>query len=111
MKVEQLKNCKLLADEEDGIKSFASFLQFIIPRAHKNDNLIVDLLKYKDIQLMDMLAFLEISNKHRSQKKSFVLVNDVLRPDNIPEELMIVPTVQEAQDVVDLELIQRDLGF
>jgi hypothetical protein len=31
--------------------------------------------------------------------------------DHVPEELMIVPTYQEAMDVLEMEEIERDLGF
>jgi hypothetical protein len=31
--------------------------------------------------------------------------------DEIPDELIIVPTIQEAQDVIGMEEIERDLGF
>ena len=36
----------ILADEENGVESFASFLDFIVPKAHAEKNLVIDLLKY-----------------------------------------------------------------
>ena len=31
--------------------------------------------------------------------------------DEIPEELNMVPTLIEAQDILEMEAIERDLGF
>ena len=101
----------ILADEEDGIKEFASFLEFIVPKAYADINLVIDLLKYENVSLEELLTFLKISNAQRAGQKSFVLVNKVSQIDRVPEELMVVPTLEEAKDVIDLEEIQRDLGF
>lgn len=101
----------ILADEEDGIKSFASFLEFIIPKAYEAENLVIDLLKYDKLQLEDLLLFLNISNMQRASKRSFVIVNKAIPVDRVPEEIMLVPTTGEAKDVIELEEIQRDLGF
>lgn len=101
----------ILADEEDGIKSFASFLEFIIPKAYASENLVIDLLKYEKLSLEELLHFLPISNTQRADAKSFILVNKAVHIDQVPEELMVVPTLGEAKDVIELEEIQRDLGF
>lgn len=111
MKVDKQKNYTVLGDEEHNVKNFASYLEFIVPKAYSNENLIIDLLKYENLELPQLLAFLELSNKQRGNKKSFVLVNKGMSPERIPEELMVVPTLQEAHDVIELEEIQRDLGF
>ncbi|UBZ10028.1 ribonuclease Z [Leeuwenhoekiella palythoae] len=101
----------ILADEENGVKSFASFLDFIVPKAHAEKNLVIDLLKYETLTLEELLYFLPLSNAQRAAQKSFVLVNKAVHIDHVPEELMVVPTLDEAKDVIDLEEIQRDLGF
>lgn len=103
-------NYTLLQDERDAIKDFASFLDRIYDQ-FKGKNLIIDLLKYDKVTLMDLISFLELSNKHRATKQSFVMVNTALSMDEIPDELLIVPTIQEAQDVIGMEEIERDLGF
>lgn len=101
----------ILGDEENGIKEFASFLDYIVPKAYAKDNLVIDLIKYEELELQDLLYFLELSNTQRGNKMSFVLVNNHINPDTVPEEIMVTPTIQEAIDVIDLEEIQRDLGF
>lgn len=100
----------LLRDEHDDINSFAQFLPTIFDQ-FEGKNIIVDLLQYNSATLPELLGFLELSNNHRASKQSFVMVNASLSIDEIPEELMIVPTLQEAQDVIEMEEIERDLGF
>lgn len=77
----------------------------------KDKNLIVDLSKQDGLSLNGVLGFLPLSNKHRKAKKSFVIVIKGFDIDEAPEELIIVPTLQEAHDVIEMEEIERDLGF
>lgn len=107
---EEHDNYTLLRDEQDDIKDFALFLDRIYDQ-FIGKNLIIDLLQYDQASLMDMISFLELSNKHRATKQSFVMVNTALSIDEVPEELMIVPTIHEAQDVVGMEEMERELGF
>lgn len=107
---EEHDNYTLLKDERDDIKDFALFLDRIYDQ-FKGKNLVIDLLQYDKVALMDLISFLELSNKHRATKQSFVMVNTALSMDEIPDELLIVPTIQEAQDVIGMEEIERDLGF
>ncbi|WP_031429124.1 hypothetical protein [Flavimarina sp. Hel_I_48] len=111
MQVDKRENFTILGDDEDDLKQFASFLEFIVPKAYKKDNLVIDLLKYETMTLEELLSFLILSNKQRAAKKSFVLVNKAVGIEHVPEEIMVVPTLEEAKDVIDLEEIQRDLGF
>ncbi|ALM20140.1 ribonuclease Z [Nonlabens sp. MIC269] len=100
----------LLKDEHNDIVEFAEFLPTIWQQ-FSNKNVIVDLSEYDQATLNQLLHFLELSNKHRATKQSFVIINKALSTDQIPEELMVVPTLQEAQDIIEMEEIERDLGF
>jgi len=111
MKVSQHDTFHLIEDEKDDIQDFGNFLEYIIPKEFADKNVVVDLLKYNQLTLPELLNFLIVSNKHRAQKKSFVIINKAIDPDVIPEELIVVPTLQEAEDVIELEEIERDLGF
>lgn len=77
----------------------------------KSKNLILDLSQDGELSLNGMLAFLQLSNKHRKAKKSFVLVAPGFDYDEVPDEMVIVPTVLEAHDIIEMEEIERDLGF
>lgn len=77
----------------------------------KDKNIILDLSGQEGLSLNGVLGFLALSDKHRQAKHSFVLVVKGFDIDEAPEELIIVPTVQEAHDVIEMEEIERDLGF
>jgi len=110
MKTFKKENFLLVENENDTLTDFSSELT----KYHdefKNENIVVDLTRYKDITSDRLLAFLEISNVHRSENKSFIVVNDAVGIDELPEELVVVPTLQEAEDMIQMDEIQRDLGF
>ncbi len=77
----------------------------------KSDNIIVNLTSLEKLRLNELLEFLEISNTHKKSKLSFVLVSDKVDINEVPEELTIVPTLQEAYDIIEMEEIERHLGF
>ncbi len=110
MKIEEKDTYKIFGDEKDDVKDFAAYLERNYSR-FEHDNVVVDILKYGELSLEELLAFLKLSNRHRKAKKSFVLVNDAINIDRVPEELVVVPTLPEAEDIIQMEEIERDLGF
>lgn len=110
MKVTEKEGYKIFADEKDDVSDFASFLQSIHSN-FKDDNIVVDILKYGELHLNELLEFLELSNEHRKGRRSFVIANDAINIEKVPEELLVVPTLQEAEDIIQMEEIERDLGF
>ncbi|MDT0678216.1 ribonuclease Z [Autumnicola musiva] len=110
MKTTEKDKYLLIENDQDSLTEFAS----VLTREHavfEDKNVIVDLKKYDELQLQDLLGFLELSNTHRQHKKSFVIVNNALHADKIPDELFVAPTLPEAEDIVQMEEIERDLGF
>lgn len=111
MKIKNHPNFVVLEDEKDDIIDFATFIENQIPSNYKGQNVVLNLLKYNSMDLPQLLQFLKTSNLHRKTKQSFVIVNDALDIDEIPYEMIVVPTVQEAGDIIEMEEIERDLGF
>jgi len=111
MKIENHPNFVVLEDEKDDIIDFASFIESQVPSKYKGQNVILNLLSYKSLDLPQLLQFLKTSNLHRKTKQSFVIVNDAIDIDEVPFEMIVVPTLQEAGDIVEMEEIERDLGF
>ena len=56
-------------------------------------------------------ALLQRTKAHQAQKKSFVLVSSHLAYGDFPDEIVLVPTLQEAIDLIEMDEMQRDLGF
>lgn len=75
----------------------------------KDDHLIVNLFSFSKLMAGDLLEFLQLAETHKKAKKSFVLVTDKVSYDDIPLEINVVPTLQEARDVIEMEEIERDL--
>lgn len=76
-----------------------------------NNNIIINLTTLNKLSTYDIIEFLEISNNHRASKHSFVLVNNTIDVDETPDEIIVVPTLQEAYDIIEMEEMERDLGL
>ncbi|APG59403.1 ribonuclease Z [Christiangramia salexigens] len=110
MIITRKENFLLIENEADSITEFATQLT----KDHEElgeHNIIIDLSKYKDLDPKSLMVFLELSKLYREKNKSFVLVNNALGIDELPEELIVVPTINEGEDLIQMEEIQRDLGF
>ncbi len=94
-------------------QNIVNFYNIFIEKYHifKDNNLILDFSENLSIDLKEILLFSHINNSHKENKKSFVIVSDNKEIDKLPDELIIVPTLEEAEDVVELEDIERDLGI
>ena len=103
-------NTSIITQEKASIIELVKKLQVIYNR-FENNNIIINLSTLKTLSAEDVIEFLQISNQHRKAKKTFVIVTDKIHSDHIPDELVIVPTLQEAYDIIEMEEIERDLGF
>lgn len=103
-------NITIITQEKASIVELVKKLDVLYER-FKNDNVIVSLTSLKPIALNDIVEFLKISNIHRKAKNSFVIVTDKVNLDDMPDELVVVPTIQEAYDIIEMEEMERDLGF
>lgn len=103
-------NITIVTQEKASIVELVKKLGVLYER-FKGDNVIVNLTTLTRIPISEIIEFLQISNQHRGNKRSFVIVTDKINFDDLPDELVIVPTLQEAQDIIEMEEIERDLGF
>jgi hypothetical protein len=89
------------------------FLENIINQheSYKNQNLILDLTHNKSTTIQSIKAFSELSILHCKIKKSFVIVAENIDFNALPKSLVVVPSVLEAHDIIDMDEIERDLGF
>lgn len=111
MKIDQGNNCVILSDDRGSFADFVPFLTLQIAKKFQGQNVVVDLLKYTHLSLDELLELLILSNAHRATRQSFVIVNNTIDIDDVPTEMIVVPTVQEAEDIIEMEEIERDLGF
>lgn len=100
----------VVSQENTSLKEFLENLNNAY-QTLKNDHIIVNLFSFSMLTTGNLLEFIELSNTHRGSNKSFVLVTAKVSYDEIPEEICVVPTIQEAKDIVEMEEIERDLGL
>lgn len=77
----------------------------------KNQHLIIDFSERFNIKIEELVLFLSLSAKHKGNGTSFVLICTGVNIDDIPDELSVVPTLNEAMDILEMDAIERDLGF
>jgi hypothetical protein len=79
--------------------------------SYKHQNLILDVTHDKSTTIQSIKAFTELSKMHCKGKKSFVIVAENIDFNAVPKSLVVVPSVLEAQDIIVMDEIERDLGF
>ena len=104
-------NFVVVKEKSNDLKKFIFLLKPLLTTQLKDKNLIIDLLDNKLMSLKDLLLFKNISDAYKVANKSFVIVNDALNANSLPKEIIVVPTLQEAEDMIEMEEIERELEF
>ena len=52
-----------------------------------------------------------LAKQHKKLKKSFVVVAEGVDFNAVSAQLVVVPSNLEAHDIIEMEEIERDLGF
>lgn len=77
----------------------------------KGENIIIDFSDKINVEIKEICLFLNLSVQQRKNGTSFVLVCKGVSVDDLPDELNVVPTFNEALDILEMDVIERDLGF
>lgn len=104
------ENITIITQEKASVVELVKKLDVLYER-FKNDNVIINLSSLNKITLEHIVEFLQLSNTHRKSKHSFVIVTDQISLTEIPDELVVVPTIKEAYDIIEMEEMERDLEF
>lgn len=107
---DQNGNTSIITQEKVSIIELVKKLQALYPK-FKNNNIIVALTSLDEITQAEIVEFLDLSKSHKAAKHSFVIVSSKIDLDIVPDDLVVVPTMQEAYDVIEMEDMERDLGF
>ena len=110
MKIEKQENYILFTSEE---KQFGKLLPLFLKSIedYKSSNIILQISDNINASIKDFSLFLRIAAQKKENGTSFVLVNSSINIDDFPESINITPTVQEAIDVIEMEAMERELGF
>ena len=103
-------NTTTVFQEDISLAGFLEKLHEVYPQVEKG-HLILNLFSFGSLSEADILEFLNLSNTHRAKGKSFVLVSDAVSYEDVPDEINLVPSLQEARDLIEMEEIERDLDL
>ncbi len=110
MKVVVKAHTTILKDTQGDIQLFLDKVT-TQHESYKNQNLILDVTHDNSTTIQSIKAFSELSKLHCKGKKSFVIVAENIDFNALPKSLVVVPSVLEAHDIIEMEEIERDLGF
>lgn len=110
MKVEQKGHTTIIRETKGDVKAFVENISNQ-HSSYASQNLILDITHDNSITDNDLNIFKELSKKHLKLKKSLVVVADNIDFDKVPNSITVVPSVLEAHDMIEMDEIERDLGF
>lgn len=110
MKVDQKGHTTTIKDTQNDVEAFVSK---IMNEYHvfQNQNLILDVSHNKTLINPDLVHFKELAKTHAKAKKSMIIVSEAIDFNKVPAYLNVVPSVLEAHDMIEMDEIERDLGF
>lgn len=110
MEISKKENYTLITATENSFTEF--FNAFTVDQLHNViTHKIIQLSENLNTTIENLSLFLDIANNHRVNGTSFVVIVNGIDIDDAPEEINIVPTITEAEDLLEMEAIERDLGF
>lgn len=109
MKVETKGHTTTIKDTQGDLVSFVMKVTHEYKTFEKH-NIIIDLLTYGHLTVKDVNSLLALSKMHKKAKKSFVIAANT-DFNSVSPQLVLVPTILEAHDIIEMEEIERDLGF
>ena len=110
MKVEHKGHTTIIKDTE------SNYLQFVEKltsqyNSFKDTNLILDITHDKSVDFTSLKNFTDLTKTHKKNKKSLVIVAAKIDFNKVPSKLQVVPSRLEAHDLIEMDEIERDLGF
>lgn len=110
MHITKTKKYTQLKPEQDTVEIFLTEIKNRYSE-FENEHLILDFSEKINTKFQDLLLFLDISTAHRENGTSFVIICQGIDIDDIPDEINVTPTFTEAVDILEMDAIERDLGF
>lgn len=110
MKIENKDEYTLFSTNENILQE-ALHAFFLNAEKYDTENIIFHISDNLNITPKDFLLFLDIASTKKENGTSFVIIIKSLDIDALPEAINVVPTLQEAKDILEMENIERALGF
>lgn len=110
MKVEQKGHTVTIKDTQGDLVAFLMKVTHEY-KSFEKYNIIIDITLHKDLTIKQINSFLPLVKMHSKSKRSIVIVADGVHFTDVSQHITIVPTLLEAHDIIEMEEIERDLGF
>ena len=101
MIIEQQNSTAIITQDKTSLSEFTKKFSVLHER-FKENNVILQL---KDSAMSSIDALVSISKIHRQLNQSFAVVSPQLNQDDFEDDFIVVPTLQEAHDYIEMELI------
>ncbi len=111
MKIEHSENFVIVKKDTNQLENFIISLETKINNQLRDKNMIIDLLDFSELTSDLLKLFLKLIVICQKSNNSFVIVNNHINLNEVSGEIMVVPTIQEAKDIVEMEIIERELGM
>jgi hypothetical protein len=110
MIIDKKENYTLISSDEN---SFSAFYTYFLKKGNGLDkeNLILKIFCEINISKKDYILLSNISQQKKENGTSFVIIYNNINIDHFPENFNIVPTLIEAEDILEMEAMERELGF
>ncbi len=110
MQIEKKEKYTLISSDENSFSDFySSFLNTLSQL--KDEHIILEISDKINVKKEDFFLFLSTSEEKKENNKSFVIINTMINVNDFPENFNIVPTLIEAEDILEMEAIERELGL
>jgi len=96
---------KSVSDIDDFIKQFQEKA-----KEYELDNIILD-LSNSNYTITDLLQLKNFSENKIELGTSFVVIFKEIDIDSLPDQLIVVPSFQEAVDMIEMDEMTRSLDF
>jgi len=110
MKVTTKGHTIIIKDTEGNILDFLEKINSQY-NSFKDYNLILDISHDTTVDVKSIKIFSDLFKIKKKEKKSLVLVAENIDYNKVPVSIIVVPTQLEAQDLIEMDEIERDLGF
>lgn len=110
MNIKNKESYILISSDENSFSEFYTLLLEKLPN-YKKQHIVLNISDTISTNKEDFLLFLDIATQKMVEKTSFVIISESVNMDDYPEDFNIVPTLIEAEDIIEMENMERELGF
>lgn len=110
MKVTTKGHTIIIKDTEGDVVTFLEKINNQY-NSFKDHNLILDISHDISVDVKSIKIFSDLAKTHKKAKKSLVLIVESIDFNKVPKSIIVVPTQLEAHDLIEMDEIERDLGF